>query len=157
MGHVRSFVRVLVFAALCFAIALPAKAQNTDAFLTSFIKTINANMPPNLNSAAVANLFTENGAQYHINQGSLPTQVGREQLEQFFATFKAWSDLTHIEKSRLVQGSRAVWEGMVEAHHKETGKLVRLPIVFFLEFDDQGKAREDRVYVDLHLIAEQLK
>jgi hypothetical protein len=32
-----------------------------------------------------------------------------------------------------------------------------LPIVFFLDFDDQGKVRERRVYVDIHLISEQIK
>jgi putative tryptophan/tyrosine transport system substrate-binding protein len=37
------------------------------------------------------------------------------------------------------------------------GKYVKLPIVFFLDFDDQGKVREQRVYVDVHLIDEQIK
>jgi hypothetical protein len=32
-----------------------------------------------------------------------------------------------------------------------------LPIAFFLDFDDQGKVREERVYVDVHLIGEQIK
>jgi ketosteroid isomerase-like protein len=156
MTHVQSFVRVFMFAVLCLAGALPARAQDTDAFLTSFIKTVNANMPPKLDPVAVANLFTEDGKQYHMNQSPLPTQVGREQLEQFFARFKdQWSDWTHIEKSRVVQGNRAVWEGTAQGHHKATGKLVKLPIVFFLEFDDQGKVREDRVYVDIHLVGEQ--
>jgi hypothetical protein len=32
-----------------------------------------------------------------------------------------------------------------------------LPIVFFFDFDDQGKVHEERVYVDAHLIGEQIK
>ena len=155
MTHVQSFVRVFMFAVLCFASALPASAQNSDAFLTSWIKTVNANFPPKLDPAAVANLYTENAAQYHMNQGPVLTQVGREQLRQFFTGFKRWSDWTLVEKSRLVQSNRAVWEGTAQGHDKETGKMVKVPIVFFLEFDDQGKVRENRVYVDFRLIDEQ--
>ena len=33
--------------------------------------------------------------------------------------------------------------------------MVKVPIVFFIEFDDQGKVRENRVYVDFRLIDEQ--
>jgi ketosteroid isomerase-like protein len=146
----------LLLGAISLASAGPARAQNTDVFLTSFINTVNANMPPRLDPVALSNAFTEDAVHHNMNQG--PPQVGREQIQQFFAGFKnAWSDWTHIEKSRVVQGNRAVWEGTAQGHHKESGKLIKLPIVFFLEFDDQGKVREDRVYVDTHLIAEQLK
>ena len=76
-------------------------------------------------------------------------------------TLKSWTedklDWTHIEKSRLVQGNRAVWEGTGEGHPKGSSKVVKLPIVFIFDFDPQGKARETRVYVDVHLIGEQLK
>ena len=149
-------VRVLLLAAICIAPSGPARAQNTDAFVTSYIKALNASMPPSGNPAVVTSTFTENGVHHGVNQG--PPQEGREKIKQFFAGFKnTWSDWTHVEKTRLVQGSRAVWEGTAEGHHKESGKYVRLPIVFFLDFDDQGKVRETRVYVDIHLIGEQLK
>ena len=32
---------------------------------------------------------------------------------------------------------------------KETGKSVKLPIAFFIEFDDQGKVQENRVYYNV--------
>lgn len=149
-------VHVLLLAAICIAASGPATAQNTDASVTSYIKALNASMPPSGDPDVVANAFTENGVHHGVNQG--PPQVGREQIRQFFAGFKnTLSDWTHIEKTRLVQGNRAVWEGTAEGHHKESGKYVKLPIVFFLDFDDQGKVREQRVYVDVHLIDEQIK
>jgi ketosteroid isomerase-like protein len=149
-------VRVLLLAAVVMATSGSARAQNTDAFVTSYIKALNASMPPSGDPAVVTNAFAENGVHHGVNQG--PPQAGREQIRQFFAEFKnRWRDWTHIEKTRLVQGNRAVWEGTAEGHHKESGKYVRLPIVFFLDFDDQGKVREARVYVDAHLVGEQLK
>jgi len=149
-------IRVLLLAAACIATSGPAGAQNTDAFVTSYIKALNASMPPSGDADVVANAFAETGVHHGVNQG--PPLVGREPIRRFFADFKnRWSDWTHIEKTRLVQGNRAVWEGTAEGHHKESGKYVRLPIVFFLDFDDQGKVRETRVYVDAHLVGEQLK
>jgi ketosteroid isomerase-like protein len=146
----------LLAAAICIASSGPATAQNADAYVTSYIKALNASMPPSGDPDVVANAFAENGVHQGMNQG--PQQVGREQIRQFFAGFKNyWSDWTQIEKTRLVQGNRAAWEGTAEGHHKESGKYVKLPIVFFLDFDDQGKAREVRVYVDVHLIDEQTK
>jgi len=147
---------VLLLTAICIAASGPATAQNTDASVTSYIKALNASMPPSGDPDVVANAFAENGVQHVVNQGT--SQVGREQIRQFFAGFKnTFSDWTHNEKSRLVQGNHAVWEGTAEGHHKESGKYVKLPIVFFLDFDDQGKVREKRVYVDIHLMAEQIK
>jgi ketosteroid isomerase-like protein len=156
--HAFTIARVVLLALIVCASALPVRAQNADEFLTAFINTVNANMPPHLDAAAVADLWTADGAQYHPNQGSQPTQVGREQLRQFFMGFdKSFADWTHVEKSRLTQGNRAVWEGTARGHAKETGKSVSAPIVFFLEFDDKGKVREDRVYVDVRAVMEQSK
>ena len=149
-------IRVLLLAAICIAASGPATAQNADAYVTSYIKALNASMPQSGDPDVVANAFVENGVHNGVNQG--PPLVGSEQTRQFFAGFKnLFSDWTHIEKTRLVQGNRAVWEGTAEGHHKESGKYVKLPIVFFLDFDDQGKVREQRVYVDVHLIDEQIK
>jgi ketosteroid isomerase-like protein len=134
-------------------------AQSTDAFLTKYMAAVNIRMPPSGDPATVAELFTEDGVQYHVF-GEPPggPQRGREALARFFGGFKeAFADWTHIERSRFIQGNWAVWEGIAEGHEKKSGKPLRLPIVFFLEFDDQGKVREDRVYVDMHLIGEQLK
>ena len=155
----------IVFVSLLTPIVMAAPyssavhAQNTDAFLTSYMNAVNARMPPSGNPATVAELFSEDGVQYHIF-GEPPggPQRGRQALAQFFGGFKdAFADWTHIEKSRFIQGNWAVWEGTAEGHDKKSGKPLRLPIVFFLEFDDQGRVREDRVYVDVHLIGEQLK
>ena len=151
-----TFVSGLFVAAICMAVSVTATAQNTDAFVTNYIKALNASMPPSGDAAVIANAFAENGVHHGVNQG--PPQVGREQIKEFFAGFKdRFADWTHVEKSRLVQGNRAVWEGTVEGHPKDSAKSVRLPIVFIFDFDPQGKARETRVYVDVHLIGEQLK
>jgi ketosteroid isomerase-like protein len=144
-------------AAVLTCIVGPVHAQSTDAQLTAYINALNARMPPSGDPASVADLFSQDGVQYHPF-GAPGTQRGREELAKFFGGFtKTWADWTHIEKNRVIQGNHAVWEGTAEGHHKETGKFVRLPIVFFLDFDGQGKVREDRVYVDGHLIGEQLK
>jgi ketosteroid isomerase-like protein len=134
-----------------------AVAESTDSQLTAYMEAVNAWMPPNGDPATVAELFAEDGVQYHPN-GAPGTQRGRAELAKFFGGFSsAWADWTHIEKHRLVQGNHAVWEGTAEGHHKASRKFVRIPIVFFLDFDNQGKVVEDRVYVDGHLIGEQLK
>jgi ketosteroid isomerase-like protein len=134
-----------------------AVAENTESQLTAYINAVNARMPPNGDPATVAELFAEDSVQYHPN-GAPGTQRGRAELAKFFGGFSnTWADWTHVEKNRLVQGNHAVWEGTAEGHHKATGKFVRVPIVFFLDFDKQGKVVEDRVYVDGHLIGEQLK
>jgi ketosteroid isomerase-like protein len=140
----------------------PVSAENADAMLTRYINAINANMPPRLDAVAVANLFAEDGVQWHPFgeppwAGGQP-QRGREALTRFFSVFdQNWKDWTHVERSRTVQGSRAVWEGTAQGTHKDTGKFVKIPIVFFLEFTPEGLVKEDRVYVDGHLVAEQLK
>ena len=74
-------VRVLLFAAICIAASGPATAQNTDASVTSYIKALNASMPPSGDPDVVANAFTENGVHHGVNQG--PPLVGREQIRQF--------------------------------------------------------------------------
>ena len=149
-------VRDLFLIAICMAVSTTATAQDTDAFVTNYVKALNASMPPSGPAAVIANAFTENGVQRWSDQG--PPQVGRKQIQEFFAGFKdRFADWTHVERSRLVQGNRAVWEGTVEGHPKGSDKSVRLPIVFIFDFDAQGKARETRVYVDVHLIGEQLK
>jgi hypothetical protein len=81
-----TFVRVLVLAAICIAASGPAIAQNIDASVTSYIKALNASMPPNGDPDVIANVFAENGVHHGVNQG--PPQVGREQIRQFFAGFK---------------------------------------------------------------------
>lgn len=124
--------------------------------LTNYISKLNASMPPNT-VMVVVDLFEPDAAQYHLNPG-VPNQKGREEIRKFFAGFSdTFSDWTHVEKSRVIQGKRAVWEGTAQGHHKETGKSLTLPIVFIMEFDDQGLVKENRVYVDVHLIAEQVK
>lgn len=134
-----------------------AHAQSTDSHLTAYMNAVNARMPPTGDPATVAQLFTENGVQYHPN-GAPGTQRGRAELAKFFGGFSStWTDWTHVERNRMVQGNHAVWEGTAEGHHKASGKFVRIPIVFFLDFDEQGMVAEDRVYVDGHLIGEQLK
>jgi hypothetical protein len=114
-------------------------------------------MPPSNDVAAVVEAFEPDAVQYHMNPG-IPNQSGREEIQQFFAGFSnSFSDWTHVEKSRVIQGNRAVWEGTAQGHDKGTGKFLSLPIVFVLQFDSQGLVKENRVYVNVQLIPEQLK
>jgi hypothetical protein len=133
---------ILLLTLISFA-SSPATAQNTDVFVTNYVKALNASMPPNGDPAVIANMFTEDGVHNDIN---LTSQTGREQIQQFFAGFKnRFSDWTHIEKIRFVQGSHAVWEGTAEGHDKN-GKNLKFPLVFSFDFNNQGKALEVRVY-----------
>ena len=154
-------ITVAVLAVLPLFVPTAVHAQDTDAMLTRYIAALNANMPPRLNAAAVANLFAEDSLQWHPFgeppfAGGQP-QRGRETLTRFFSAFDSWKDWTHVERNRTVQGSHAVWEGTAQGTHKDTGKFVKLPIVFVLEFTADGLVKEDRVYVDNHLIGDQLK
>ena len=149
---------------ICFlAVLVPASAtaQDTNAMLTAYIAALNANMPPHLNAAAIANLFTADGIQQHVMDapaGTEDPQKGRAALQQFFASFdQRFADWTHVETRRTVQGHHAVWEGMAQGTHKETGKPLRIPIVFSMEFDAQGKVKEALVYVNGGMVAKQLQ
>ena len=147
------FLIILVSSTLCPQVV---SAADADTALTNYIYALNASMPPRTDVSPLVNAYAEDGVHHGMNQG--PPQVGREQIGAFFGGFKdRWAHWTHTAKSRLTQGNRAVWEGVAHGLDKQTGKPVTLPIVFFLEFDYQGKVREHRVYVDVHLIAEQLK
>ena len=151
-GFVRRFLCCLFLTIGCTAFAF---AADTDAWLTHFVETVNAGMPPHDNPAAIADLYAPNAVHHSVNVG--PPQRGRAQLEAFFAGFKdRFLDWTHVEKSRLVQGNRAVWEGTGQGHDRRTGTPIKLPLVFILEFNDEGKVLDERVYVDRHLVAEQV-
>jgi ketosteroid isomerase-like protein len=150
---------------------LPAKADtgratpeapgsfDADAWLTACIETINANLPPNLDPDALASLYAEDCLNIQplreLPGGPLR---GREAMRRFFATFDAhWAEWAHIEVSRMTEGNRAVWETVAQGTHKKTGKFVKMPVVFFLEFDQYGKIKEERVYVDNGLVDEQIR
>jgi adenylate cyclase len=134
-------------------------AMDGDAWLTAYIDTVNANMPPNLNADAIANCYAEDCV--HIQPlRELPGGPfrGREAQRRFFASFDAhWAEWTHIEVSRMTHGNLAVWEGLAQGIHKKTGKFVRMPIVFFFEFDEIGKIKEERTYLDNGLVEEQIR
>jgi ketosteroid isomerase-like protein len=136
-----------------------SKPQNTDAWLSACIETINANLPPNLDPDALANCYAEDCV--HIQPlRELPGGPfrGREAQRRFFATFDLhWADWTHVEVSRMTKANRAVWETVAQGRHKKTGKFVKMPVVFFFEFDENGKIKEERVYVDNGLVEEQIR
>lgn len=145
---------------LLLAVHAPAAlAQNADMFVTRYINGLNAAMPPTGNPADAADLFAADGV--HISMLSPPSespQRGREEIRKFFAGFEDFfADWTHVEKSHMTHGHRAVWEGVAQGHHRETGKPIVLPLVFFLDFDNMGAVREARVYVDGRSIGDQLK
>lgn len=136
-----------------------SEPRDADAWLTAFIDTVNANMPPKLDADAVANCFAEDCVHFQPLR-ELPGGPfrGREAQRRFYATFDVhWADWTHVEVSRMTDGNRAVWEGFAQGTHKKSGKFVRMPIVFFLEFDGDGKIKEERTYVDNGLVEEQIR
>lgn len=150
----------LIALAMFTAIHAPAvQANNADVFLTKYISGLNAAMPPSGDAGNVADLFAMDGIQIHMLGGPAEKpQRGREEIRAFFTGLgKFWSDWTHVERSRLTRGNSAVWEGTAQGHHRETGKPVSLPIVFFLDFDNDGDVREARVYLDGRSIGDQLK
>ena len=154
--------RIFLAAFLCtVVVATTAKAQDTDAMLTAWIEGANANMPPNLDAAAIAGFFAEDALQHHVMgapPGTPDPLTGRDAQEQFFAGFdQRWSDWTHQEKRRIVQGNHAVWEGTAEGTHKDSGKFVIIPIVFSIEFNEEGKIKEIFTYVNGGMIAKQLE
>ena len=144
---------------LNFAFATAANAANSNASLTRYIDGLNAAMPPSGNAADAAKLFAADANQIHmLAPPSEKPQANQEEIRQFFTVLgNFWADWTHIERSRFTHGNSAVWEGIAQGHHRETGKPVRLPIVFFLEFDNDGSVRESRVYVDVRSIGDQLQ
>ena len=134
-------------------------AMDSNAWLTAYIHTVNANMPPNLNPDAIASCYAEDCVHFQPLR-ELPGGPirGREAERRFFATFDAhWADWTHVEASRMIDGNRAVWEGWAQGTHKKTGKFVKIPIVFLLEFDENGKIKMERTYVDNGLVEEQIR
>ena len=116
-------------------------------------------MPPWNNPAALASLFAVDGVQRHpFGEPPGGPQQGHVAIRNFFAgfdrLFKTWE---HLEATRTVRGDRAVWEGLAQGIHKDSGKFIRLPIVFVLEFNQDGKVNEARVYTNSAMIAEQIK
>lgn len=153
--------RITLFVLVAFGIALSSNvhAANAEVALTRYINGLNAAMPPAGNPVDAARLFAADARQIHVL--APPTekpQIGRNEIQQFYAGFKDFfADWTHIEKSRVTHGNSAVWEGIARGHHRESGKPIHLPIVFFLEFDNDGAVRESRVYVDVRSIGDQLQ
>jgi ketosteroid isomerase-like protein len=156
-ARLRRALMALTMFMVMFAPAV--QANNADVFLTKYISGLNASMPPSGNAGDAADLFAADGVQMHpLGEPTGSPQRGREEIRAFFAGLgNFWSDWTHVEKSRLTHGNSAVWEGVAQGHHRETGKLVRLPIVFFLEFDNDGAVREARAYLDGRSIGDQLQ
>lgn len=136
-----------------------ANGQDGDVMLTNYIDALNANMPPNLDPKALSMLMSEDVVQRTpFGEPMQAPSVGRESAAEFFAGFDdLFLDWTHVESYRLVDGNQTVWEGIAQGTHKETGKPLSLPIVFFLTFDDDGLLAESRTYVDVHMIAQQLE
>ena len=162
MGEIRSGIGIV--SGLCASLILlfgpaAASAQDGDLMLTNYIDALNANMPPNLDTKALALLLTEDVVQRTpFGEPMQAPSVGRESAAEFYAGFDdLFLDWTHVESYRMVDGNQAVWEGVAQGTHKETGKPLSLPIVFFLTFDDDGLLSESRTYVDVHMIAQQLE
>jgi hypothetical protein len=45
----------------------------------------------------------------------------------------------------------------MEGIHRMTGKLVKVPIVFSFDFDDEGRGKVQHTYVDNGLVGEQVR
>lgn len=135
------------------------RPQDADAWLTAYVGIIKANMPPNLDANALADCFAEDCVNIQPMR-ELPGGPlrGRDAMRRFFATFDAhWADWTHVEVSRMTEDNRAVWETVAQGTHKKSGRFVKIPAVFFLKFDENGKIKEERVYIDNGLVEEQIR
>jgi hypothetical protein len=157
MNPARHLITVMV-AVVAVAVPEYSQAVDADASLTRFIRVMNESMPPHSNPAAIAGLFADDGAEIHPF-GDPPGGPfhGREAVKSFFSGFEArYRSWTHVEKSRIVSGNRAVWEGVAQGVDRDSGKFLSLPIVLFFEFDDEGLVKEQRVYVDIHMVQKQL-
>lgn len=139
--------------------ATTARGQDGESMLTSYIDALNANMPPKLDTEALAMLLSEDVVQRTpFGEPMQAPMIGRDAAREFYAGFDdLFTDWTHVEAYRMISGHEAVWEGVAQGTHKESGKPLRLPIVFFLTFGDDGLLTEARTYVDVHLIAQQLE
>lgn len=136
-----------------------ASAADTDAMLTNYVDSLNANMPPNLDGQAVSELFSQNAVQSHPG-GEPPDgpHEGRKALEAFFSTFdQRWDTWMHTEARRVVQGNQAFWQGTAGGIRKDSGKEVEVPFAFFATFADDGLVEEMNVYINVQQIADQLK
>jgi adenylate cyclase len=134
-------------------------ADDAEGMLDHWIKIHEANLPPNLNADALATLYAEDciNIQPLRELPNGPLQ-GREAVRRFLASFDIhWSTLALIEVSHMAQGRRAVWEGMMEGIHRKTGKLIKVPIVFFFDFDDEGRVKVQHTYIDNGLVEEQVR
>jgi adenylate cyclase len=136
-----------------------AGADEAERMLDHWIKTHEVNLPPNLNADALATLYAEDCINIQplreLPNGPLR---GRDAMRRFLATFDVhWSTMTLSEVSRLAQGRRAVWEAEMEGIHRKTGKLVKVPIVFFFDFDDEGRVKVQHTYIDNGLVEEQVR
>lgn len=152
---------VIIAAVLTTAstISTQAHAGDTEQALSHFIEVLNQSMPPSSNPAAIAALFADDGVELHPF-GDPPGGPfrGREALKKFFSGFEPrYQSWTHIESSHIVSGNSAVWEGVAQGVDRTSGIFLRLPIVFFFEFDDDGLVKEQRVYVDIHMVQQQVR
>jgi ketosteroid isomerase-like protein len=59
------------------------------------------------------------------------------------------------ERVRLVQGNRFAWQGDYSARSRRTGRSVLVPIAIFLTFDDTGKIKHARFYLDNNFLNDQ--
>ncbi len=114
---------------------------------------------------------------------ALDTRAGRGDLDRFLAKwaddpeltvshatmrtkgeigefFQRWAEMftqwKHVEVRRLVQGNTVAWEGIARGIHRSTGKLLSLPMVIIMEFDQEGKVMSAHVYFDTGVLQEQL-
>ena len=136
-----------------------ATPPEAEAMLANWIDTFTANLPPKLDPDALADLYAEECfcilPLREITGGPIRS---RDAQRRFFITFDDhWATLTMIEVSRVTQGRRAVWESVMEGVHKESGKPVSMPVVFFFEFDNNGKVKEQHIYADYGLVEEQMR
>ena len=59
-----------------------------------------------------------------------------------------YDDFHQEELRRVTEGNTVVSELLTRARHKVTGDLLSLPNVAILEFNEEGKVRRARVYLD---------
>lgn len=145
----RSCIKFLIASTLFFFNSpIPAADQTqenmTNQYATAFWNSFNTEL-----SAGNLEVYLRH---WDKNAERITPTVHAKGIEEIRATYQkyldAFSDFQQTELRRIVDGNVVVSELLTNARNKATGKLLSLPNVAIVEFNDQGKVMRARVYLD---------
>jgi len=126
----------------------------TNRLVDGFLEAFNQDF-----AAGNLDAWMSHWAEDAVREGSREQWRGRDAIRGAYAAIlREWErpGLVH-ERTRMVLGNRAAWQGYYHAHHRAAGRDVLVPIALFLEFDDAGLVRHARFYIDVRHLVEQLE